>query len=845
MGPPPVGLVDSVVVIWSGLVWSGRVWPPCLLASSHPCPPVPSVNPEDTAATTAMLHPSMSVKRPSIFDSDEAGRHHEGQLLTISEHRALDEAILDADGSSAADAERGSLRRSSTSGVASLDSDTLPPPPPPPAPRRMESSIHHKEGRRDYDFLLDKPEDMTYGRRMALWLIKYSWYNPSVQLPKENYAQSPAAVRHRKRYNRSGTARSAESIVSADASGDDAMADIYSTDCGDEDLIFQGGASTVLGETTDGTGGLNAQSDSGNSAVLMVRNRRRSANYPAGNNLLPNNTHHSGTMPNGTSDELQRTSSGSNQPRQLRQPQQQKHKPRKPSLVKAWAYFEHVTLPRYIYEPKRRKRKSLWQRFIRRVFLKGSQQLERATPGEMHRPTKLYSPLFTPISQMGDFGLGVGLHFTTLRAMTMVTFLLGLINIPSMWYYSSQEYSDGQEGVPYFLQGSAICTRTRWVPCPTCNSTQFSRHMDRLANTTKFTNGREQTLMFVLQNQCDGATFQLARVNFATIVFLVVGLIALQAYQIRAEQQFDEDEETAQDYSVVVKNPPADALDPDEWRDYFQNTFHARVAVVTIGMDNDLLVKTLVERREVLRKLELQLEPGAPLDVLSLARLATSIERKRNALQRLTALLMPGVPELFGKLVVLTSKVQGLAQQKFDVRNVFVSFEREKTRIRILNEFALGTMVYWGFLKHKVANKPHLRFRGRLLMIGQPDEPSTIRWQDLNARLRVRLTQMAVTTIVSMGVIALIFWLISLAYEIDDFTGAVTIAVFNIAYPQVAKILTEFESHFSEGDKQTSLYFKIGFFRWITTAIIITIITVSVPHLVGLHLPKWGLAVHQ
>jgi hypothetical protein len=33
------------------------------------------------------------------------------------------------------------------------------------------------------------------------------------------------------------------------------------------------------------------------------------------------------------------------------------------------------------------------------------------------------------------------------------------------------------------------------------------------------------------------------------------------------------------------------------------------------------------------------------------------------------------------------------------------------------------------------------------------------------------------------------------------------------------------EAHASEGEKQTSLYFKIAAFRWVNTAVVITIIT--------------------
>ena len=92
-----------------------------------------------------------------------------------------------------------------------------------------------------------------------------------------------------------------------------------------------------------------------------------------------------------------------------------------PSLAKAWAYFEHVALPRHVLEPKDASipKKNCLVRIIRKLFCKAGKELRRAEPGERELPTKLYEPLFTPHKQLGDFGLGIGLYFSTLRAMTV------------------------------------------------------------------------------------------------------------------------------------------------------------------------------------------------------------------------------------------------------------------------------------------------------------------------------------------------------------------------------------------------------------------------------------------
>jgi hypothetical protein len=494
------------------------------------------------------------------------------------------------------------------------------------------------------------------------------------------------------------------------------------------------------------------------------------------------------------------------------------------SLAKAWAYFEHVTLPRYVdYRDQGKVKKSLCVRMYRRL-MKWDQRLPRADPGESHKPTSLYSPLFTPIAQMGDFGLGTGLYFTTLRAMAILLFVLGVINIPNMMYFAGAEYSDNQVGVSHILKGSAICTRTKWVPCPDC--TIPTMEPNRLATATYEENGQRETLLFALKNDCDGATFRTARINFATLIFLVIGIVALKFYQKQWEVKFDEDEVTARDYSIVIENPPIEARDPDQWRRFFERTFRAKVASVTIGIDNDLLIKTLVERREALRCLELALDPGSQLDVLTLARISSRIENRRNVIQKFMAWVFPGIPEYFGRLTVLTARVQGLAQQEYGVKNVFVTFAKETSKNRILDQFSIGD---WVIRRNDVEHmnntgRGKLCFEGKVILkCRHPDEPLTIRWKDLNSRGDVRLIQMMVTNVIAAVGMCVFAGLITVAYEKDPAAGPITISVSNLVFPEFAKWLTEFEAHFSEGDKQTSLYFKIALFRWINTAILITI----------------------
>jgi hypothetical protein len=155
-----------------------------------------------------------------------------------------------------------------------------------------------------------------------------------------------------------------------------------------------------------------------------------------------------------------------------------------PSLSKAWALFEHVTLERYLVsdgdnvhtqaESEARDKKKLllpsWTRRITTLFCRGDHRLRLAEPGEDTLRTRLYSPITTPLSQIGDFGLGYGLYFSTLRSFAILSLLAGILNLPNIMYFASDEYNtNGQNDLQSsLLKGSAICTDVSWVPCPDC-----------------------------------------------------------------------------------------------------------------------------------------------------------------------------------------------------------------------------------------------------------------------------------------------------------------------------------------------------------------------------------------
>ena len=145
---------------------------------------------------------------------------------------------------------------------------------------------------------------------------------------------------------------------------------------------------------------------------------------------------------------------------------------RQPSLEKAWAFFEHVALYRYLVDPEQedKPKKNICVRAFRKLFMKANKKYDKAEPNEDDTPTRLYSPIFTPHKQLGDFGLGIGLYFSTLRAFTFITLVAGLISAYNIMYFASEDYypQDNDYDIPTLMIGSAVCLRTSYVPCIDC-----------------------------------------------------------------------------------------------------------------------------------------------------------------------------------------------------------------------------------------------------------------------------------------------------------------------------------------------------------------------------------------
>ncbi len=469
----------------------------------------------------------------------------------------------------------------------------------------------------------------------------------------------------------------------------------------------------------------------------------------------------------------------------------------------------------------------------------------RAEPGEMDEPTELFNPWTTRESVLNEWGLGVGLYFSTLRVVAVILLFVGLINIAGIYYYASPSYSGqgGQGGVFFSLVGSAVCTWGEWVVCEDCSSNDWStiEEQNRFGIYTNPNTGNQVSL--VLRNMCLGAEIPFPGIvgNWVSLILLIIAFGLLAIFQRAREVRFDEDKLTATDYSLVVKNPPKDAYNPDDWRDFFSQFAEKQVTCVTVALNNDQLLFKLMLRRIFRNQLRLQLPKSTNLDDEDLVRAAVAqeeLEREaepRGCLWRLFDCTVLPIFRLFNfflaphvlvdRIFKLTEEIKDLQTRHYDVSHVFVTFETEAGQ-----RTALSALKVPGRIDIAMNNTARVAsstlFQGRVLNVEESPEPNAVRWMDISVTTTRKIVQRVISLSLTVALIVFAAFVVArIRRAVGPGLSGIFVTLFNTSIPQIVKLFLIFERHSTEGSRQKSLYLKITFFRWTNTAILTKLIT--------------------
>jgi hypothetical protein len=488
------------------------------------------------------------------------------------------------------------------------------------------------------------------------------------------------------------------------------------------------------------------------------------------------------------------------------------------NLDRAWAYFEHSALPRrYMDEDESSDLVDAGSTLDRKGENRNS---KRADYGVHDRRTKLYDVFNTPESELAEFGLGVGIYFWTLRVLAVITFVAGIINVPNMVYFASSEYTGSAQWTQTSIGavGSALCTDTRWVACPTCTMSQWERR-SKLSTFDRIATG--DGLMFILKNNCS-ITFKQGLVSWISLMFVCVSVYVMGWVSKRKERRFDESQQTAADYSIEVANPPKNAVDPDEWNNFFSQFDDSHVTMVTVAFENKSLIRALVQRRMLIREMEYLIKPGIAFDEKNLDEMVS--ECSHLTWWKKWILWKYDGPVLLDKIRKQEDLAKTRASKSASASKVFVTFETEQAQRNVLKALSISRLNFW--LGNALALPKACAFRGNhVLWVREPAEPTSVRWQDLDQPLFTRIIRVSLSFAVTLVIIACGATLITRARRRSAFAAAMTINIINQVTPRISRMITNrFESHSNNGSRQASLYVKMTLLKWVNTAIVTTLI---------------------
>jgi hypothetical protein len=179
---------------------------------------------------------------------------------------------------------------------------------------------------------------------------------------------------------------------------------------------------------------------------------------------------------------------------------------------------------------------------------------------------------------------------------------------------------------------------------------------------------------------------------------------------------------------------------------------------------------------------------------------------------------------LVDRVFTLTNEIKELQTEKYDVSKVFVTFETEEGQRAALSALSIGRLDI--MMNNKGSVAPSAIFKDTILRIGEPSEPSAVRWLDLSASTGRKVSMRGLNLGITLAIVSFTGYIVAQArFHIGAWAAGPLVSIFNSLIPMIVKILMIFEPHGTEGSFQAALYMKITLFRWINTAFLTKIIT--------------------
>ena len=221
----------------------------------------------------------------------------------------------------------------------------------------------------------------------------------------------------------------------------------------------------------------------------------------------------------------------------------------------------------------------------------------------------------------------------------------------------------------------------------------------------------------------------------------------------------------------TLHSPPEDAIDPEEWRDFFfQFTDkNGGIPLCTITLDNAPLLRALLDRRYFRAELKKHL---IDTDIDNKEELETALEEhikrrkesSRSCLKIIFDMFLRPIVNIFNrylraeslieKMRLKTAEVEELQEKEYGCSSVFLTFETEDEQRRALEALKSGRIMKGNNDASSIPSE--FKFRGKFVLdVIEPCEPNAVRYLELETPFKKKIVQRIITLSITVGLIAL------------------------------------------------------------------------------------------
>lgn len=379
------------------------------------------------------------------------------------------------------------------------------------------------------------------------------------------------------------------------------------------------------------------------------------------------------------------------------------------------------------------------------------------------------------VKNMAQFGLGISVYLLQLFLIAGLSLVAALIYTPSIMDYL--DYNPGKLQ-DIRLWGTAACV-SDVVDVTNCNKGKCN----------------------YAYRDCEIS--QNAVVCDITICCIFISLFYFNIFIDKVEDKLDEAVQTAQDYSVVVKDPPPDAVDPDEFNEFFSR--FGRVRNITIAKKNKHLLLLLLKKRTLLR----HLHPRNVSTYQDMTIFPPNLTTTTNSCTKFLQVIGFYRDEAYwiARLCEVNKLIVEASKMTYEACRVFVSFEAEQEQRLCLRELDVSEL---NAITDTGVSEERKKFRGKhILDVCESAEPNNILWFNLELSWVERKVRFVAAWLLSFATFTACYFLVGFTYSAAPSTVPIVIGAIDSCLPTIFIAVTGIENHVDEDDRQNSLLFKL------------------------------------